>query len=776
MIGQRLARTEDAGLLGGVTRFTDDLALPGQTHAWFVRSPHGHAHIVAIDASEARATPGVVAVLLAADLPGDGPGAIGARPVQRNRDGSTPMLPPRPLLAADRVRHVGECVAVVIAESEDAAREGAERVVVDYDPVDAVVDARTALAPGAPALFDALEGNLALDWEGGDGQAVERAFAGAAHVTRRTIVNNRVVVAPLEPRGALASYDPGAARYTVHTGSQGVNELRDGLAAALGVPPADVRVVTPRVGGAFGAKIPVYPEHGALALAARAVARPVKWRCERADAFLSDWQGRDHVTEAAIALDGDGRILAVDYDTVSNAGAYPCASALTIPTTGGSRCATGVYAIGAWRARVRVAVSNTVPVGAYRGAGKPEYNYLVERLVDAAAREAGLDPIEVRRRNAVAPEAMPYDTGTGLVFDSGRFAHNMDRVLVLADRAGFEARRDSARARGRLRGFGLAMFQEPDGYLDNRVTMIFDASGRVTVTLTGQENGQGHATTFAQVAATTLGVPVDAVRVRQGDSDVVGPGRGTGGSRTATVAGAGIVRASRRIVDKARAIAAHLLEASEADIEHAEGMLRIAGTDRALSLAEIAAASFDGASLPEDTEPGLEATSHYLAREYNYPCGCHACEVEVDPETGAFALVAYAAVNDHGVAINPNLLEGQVHGGIAQGLGQALHERCVYEAETGQLLTGTFMDYGLPRATDLPHLEFAHEPVPALTNALGVKGVGESGCTAAPAAVMHALVDALSPLGVQHLDMPVTPETLWRLCRGARDRGGSISR
>jgi carbon-monoxide dehydrogenase large subunit len=772
MIGQSLPRLEDAALLRGTARFIDDLDLEGQAHAWFVRSPHGHARIVAIDDAPAREAPGVVAVLTARSLPADAPRAMAERAAQRNRDGAEAVLPARALLAAERVRHVGDTVAMVIAETRAQARDAAELVEVEYQELASVSDARAALAAGAPQLFDQLPGNLALDWEGGDPRAVERAFGQAAHVVRLTLVNNRIVIAPLETRGVLAAYESGTGRYTLHTPSQGVNEVREGIAAALGAATADLRVLTPQVGGGFGIKIVAYPEHPLVAWAARWLGRPVKWVGDRSDAFVTDYHGRDHVTDAALALDAHGRILAIRHDTVSNAGAYASGPALTIPTTGGSRCATGVYAIPAWCARTRVAVTNTVPVSAYRGAGKPEYNYVVERLVDAAARALRIDPAEIRRRNVVPPEAMPYETGTGIVFDSGEFARNMEDAITLADRAGFEARRDQARSRGRLRGLGLAMFQEPDGFLDNRVTVVFDAAGRVTVTLTGQENGQGHTTTFAQVAAAELGVPLASVRVRQGDTDSVGPGRGTGGSRVATVAGSGIVRASRRIVDKAKALAAHLLEASEADLEFDAGTVRVVGTDRALGIGEIAAAAFDGARLPAEMEPALEATSHYLAREYNYPCGAHLCEVEIDPETGALELVRYAAVNDHGVAINPMLLEGQVHGGIVQGIGQALHERCVYEDATGQLLTGTFMDYGLPRAGDLPHIAFERNVVPARTNPLGVKGVGESGCTAAPAAVMHAVIDALSPLGITHIDMPVTPEGLWRAIGEARARAG----
>ena len=767
-IGARVPRREDAALLTGRGRFIDDIDRAHQVHAWIVRSPHAHARIVSITTNDAAAAPGVVAVLTHRDLEVDGVTPLSEPNGVIGRDGEKTINVPHPLLVRGRVMHVGDPVAMVVARTRRLAADAAERIVVDYEELDVVVDGRAALRSDAPALWPSAPGNVALDWEGGDADAADAAFARAVHVTRLDIANNRVVIAPMETRGVVAEYDPRDGRYTVWTPSQGVGHLLAPLARSLGVAESRIRVITDDVGGAFGIKIPPYPEHVLAAWAARRLRRPVKWTAERSEGFLSDGQGRDHVTEAELALDAEGRFLAVRTRTVSNMGAYSTAAAPTIPTVGGSRCITGVYRIPVWHAQARVVFTNTVPIHAFRGAGKPEYNHVIERLVDTVARETGCDPAELRRLNVVPPEAMPYATGTGIEFDSGEFATNMDDALALADRPGFEARRKEAQARGMLRGLGFALFQEPDGYLDNRVTLVFQSSGELTVTLTGQAGGHGHETTFAQVASDQLGVPFDSVQVRQGDSDVVGPGSGSGGSRTATVASMGVTLAAEAIVERGRRIAAELMEASAEDVAFAGSRFTIAGTDRSVSLAEVVAASFRPESFPGSNEIGLQATSHYRAKQYNYPCGCHVCEVEIDPQTGALALVRYVAVNDHGVVINPMLLEGQIHGGIAQGLGQALLERTVYDPDTGQLVSGSFMDYAIPRAADLPMVDFKPNCVPARTNPLGVKGVGESGCTAACPAVMNAIGDALAPLGIMHLDMPATPERVWAACKDKR--------
>ena len=767
-IGARVPRREDAALLTGRGRFIDDIERAHQAHAWIVRSPHAHARILLIDTKDAAATPGVIAVFTHGDLEAGGVAALSEPNRVTGRNGEKTINVAHPLLARDRVMHVGDPVAMVVARTRRIAEDAAEKVGVDYEELDVVVDGRAALDTNAPQLWPSAPGNVALDWEGGDAGAAGDAFSRAAHVTRLDITNNRVVIAPMETRGVIAEYEPRDGRYTVWTPSQGVGPLLAPLARSLGVAESRVRVITGDVGGAFGIKIPPYPEQVLAAWAAQRLGRPVKWIAERSESFLSDGQGRDHVTEAELALDAAGRFLAVRARTVSNMGAYSTAAAPTIPTVGGTRCITGVYRIPAWHARTRVVFTNTVPIHAYRGAGKPEYNHVIERLVDVAARETGRDPAELRRLNVVPPEAMPYSTGTGIELDSGEFVVNMDDALALAERSEFEARREEARARGMLRGFGFALFQEPDGYLDNRVTLVFQPSGELALTLTGQTGGQGHETTFAQVASDRLGVPFDSVQVLQGDSDVVGPGSGSGGSRTATVASMGVTLAAEAIVERGKHIAAELMEASAEDVTFAAGAFAIAGTDRIVSLREVVAASFEGATFPDSNEIGLQATSHYRAKQYNYPCGCHVCEVEIDPRTGALALVRYTAVNDHGVVINPMLLEGQVHGGVAQGLGQALLERTVYDPDTGQLVSGSFMDYAIPRADDIPMIEFKPNCVPARTNPLGVKGVGESGCTAACPAVMNAIVDALAPLGITHIDMPATPERIWVACQRAR--------
>ncbi|MBT6273682.1 MAG: molybdopterin-dependent oxidoreductase [Chromatiales bacterium] len=663
---------------------------------------------------------------------------------------------------------MGDTVALVIARSAHAAREAADLIDVDYAPLPVVVVGDQALAPQAPVIWPDAPNNTALDWSGGDAVATQAQFDKAHHITRLRLVNNRIVVAPMETRGVIADYDAGAGRYTVHTPSQGVNHIRLPLARnGLKTPASKVRVLTGDVGGAFGMKIPVYPEHVLVCWAAKRTGRPVKWISDRVDSFVADGHGRDHVMECELALDENGRFLAVRCLTTSNMGAYANGAAPVIPTAGGTRCITGVYDIAAWHARVKVVFTNTTPVVAYRGAGKPEYNYVIERLIDAAARELNVDPVALRRSNSVTSDAMPFETGTGLTFDTGEFAHNLQVASEIAQLDAFEARRSEATSRGKLLGIGLAQFQEPDGYLDNRVSLTFDPTGELRITITGDDAGQGHQTTFAQVAAAQFSMPMDRIDVSQGDSSLVGPGSGSGGSRTATVASMGIVRAAEQIIEKGRHIAAARFEAAAVDVDFSDGTYAVAGTDKTIAFTDIVRASFDLRSLPPATEPGLSAQCHHLASEYNYPCGVHVCEVEIDPETGDLNLKGYWIVGDHGVLINPMLLEGQVHGGTVQGIGQALFEDVQFDLESGQLLSGSFMDYQLPRAADLVPMDFRHEGVPCKTNPLGVKGVGESGCTASMPAIMNAVVSALSTRGVFHLDMPATPRRIWQALKNA---------
>jgi len=770
-IGQPVRRLEDDALLGGAGRFIDDLDLPGAAHAVFVRSPHAHARVLSIGASGALGVPGVLAVVSAADLRAQGIGPIQSPVSQRGPDGSAARGTARPVLADGYVRFVGEAVAMVLARSAHEARDAADRVVVDYEELPQVTDARGALEAGAPMAREDAPGNLALEWEGGDRQACDAAFARAAHVTRVELLVNRVSAAPIEPRGAAGEYDAASGRWTLHAPTQGSKAIQEGIASTgLVADPRALRVLTPDVGGSFGMKISVYPEQVAVLFAARQLGRPVKWYADRSEAFLADGAGRDLAMTGELALDSEGRFLAVRARVVANIGAYTGTSAISIATSGGMRCITGVYSLPACLLETRVAFTNTVPVVAYRGAGKPEFTYLIERLVDAAARETGRDRVELRRLNLVRPEQMPFTTPVGLVFDSGEFEDNLDDALNLSDRAGFEARRLAAAARGRLRGYGLSVYQEPDGYYESHVGAAFDADGMLTLATSATANGQGHVTTFMQVASQQLGLPQDRIRVLQGDSDRTGVALGSVGSCETTVTGTAIVHCARDIIDKGRLIAAHLLEAQAADVEFevgaTGGAFVIAGTDRRVTIGEVARAAH-APGLPPEIEPGLSAEDFYKPATYSFPSGCHVCEVEVDPDTGVVELLSYAAVNDFGVVVNPLLLEGQVHGGVAQGIGQALMEVLAHDAQSGQLLTGSFMDYCLPRADDLPAFGWARNEVPCKTNPLGVKGCGESGCTASLAAVMCAVIDALAPRGVTALDMPATAERVWRALRAA---------
>ncbi len=771
-IGQPVQRLEDHALLTGAGRFIGDVDLPGAVHAVFVRSPHVHARVLSIDATEALAARGVLAVVTAADLAAAGIGPMRIAVTQKNRDGKPLLTASRPVLAADRVRFVGEAVAMVVAGSVREARDAAEIVSVEYEELEPVTDPRNALAPNATLVRDDAPGNVALDWEGGDPKAAETAFAGAAHVTRIELVVNRVSAAPVETRGAAGVYDPASGRYTLYAPTQGSKAIQADIASTgLVADPRALRVITPDVGGSFGLKISAYPEKVAVLYAARKLGRPVKWLADRSEAFVADGAARDHVIAGELALDAQGRFLAVRARVVSNTGAYTTASAFSIPTSGGSRCITGVYALPCYHVETRIAFTNTVPVVAYRGAGKPEFTYLIERLVDAAARETGRDRADLRRMNMVRAGQMPWTTPVGLVFDSGEFEANMNDALRLTDRAGFEARRAQSAARGRLRGYGFSVYQEPDGYYESHVGAVFDPEGTLTLAVTATTNGQGHMTTFKQVVSQQLGLPQEKIRFVSGDSDLTGVGMGSVGSCETTVTGTAIVHCARIIIEKGRFIAGHLLEAPAADVEfevgEAGGSFVIAGTDRRVSIVDVARAAHS-AGLPPEIAPGLEAEDFYKPTTYSFPSGCHVCEVEIDPDTGHVELLGYTAVNDFGVVVNPLLLEGQVHGGVAQGIGQALMEELVHDTQSGQLLTGSFMDYAVPRSNDLPSFGWARNEVPCKTNPLGVKGVGESGCTASLACVMSAVIDALAPRGVTALDMPATAERVWRALAEAK--------
>ncbi len=767
-VGQPVPRHEDPTLLRGQGRYTDDLNLDGQAFMVVLRSPHAHGILRGIDGTAALAIPGVLAVVTGTDL-----AAAGIRPLAcganlTNADGTPMRKPPRPALATDKVRFVGDAVAAVVAETTAIAKAGSEALVVDIDPLPAVTTPRQAVADGAPLLHDAAPGNLAVAFQYGDPAKVDAAFAQAAHITRVTAVNNRVVICPMEPRAAIASYDAEAGRYTLRVCSQGVYRMQGLLAAALGVERKDMHVLTQNVGGSFGLKGAPFPEYLPALLAARRLGRPVKWTDERSGSFVSDHHGRDTEFTGELALDADGRILALRVTGYANIGAVLLANGPGMSTTNVVKNVTSVYRTPLLHVLTHNVFTNTTPIGAYRGAGRPELNYLMERLIETAAAETGRDAVSLRRLNHVRPEELPYKAASGNVYDSGNFTAVLDRALQVADWDGYAARRADSRARGRLRGRGIGQYLEGTAPPNKEMGGIrFEPDGGVTLISGTLDYGQGHATPFAQVLSARLGIPFGRIRLLQGDSDAIVFGGGTGGSRSITASGTAILEASELVIDRGRQIASAILEAAVADIEFARGRFTIAGTDRGVGLMELAAMLREQAlALPPDTPRSLDVTHVTKEIVSSWPNGCHVAELEVDPETGVVTIVRYAAVNDFGVLVNPMLVDGQVHGGIAQGIGQALLEATVYDRD-GQFLTGSYMDYALPRADHLPGFVTASEPFPAKTNPLGTKGCGEAGCAGSLPAVMNALVDALAPCGVRHVDMPATPEKLWRLIQAA---------
>jgi carbon-monoxide dehydrogenase large subunit len=771
-IGQPVRRVEDRRFITGRGNYLDDISVARQTHAFMLRSPHAHARIGAVDVAPALAAAGVLAVLTGEDLARDGIGTIPCLSAVSNRDGSSSALPPHPAIARDRVRHVGDTVAMVVAETAAVARDAAELIVVDYEPLPAAADTAHALDPGQPLVWDEAPGNLCFDWEVGDGAVVEGAMAGARHRIGLELVNNRIVVNSMEPRGAIGEYDPGEESYTLWSSTQGSHFVRNLLAdSVFKIPENRIRVVTRDVGGGFGMKLFLYPEHILVLWAAKKVGRPVKWVPDRADAFMTDTQGRDNVTRLDLGLDEELRFLALDVELLANMGAYLSNFAPEIPTASGAVMHSGVYAIPAIHVGVKGVFTHTTPVDAYRGAGRPEAAYAVERLIDYAARRLGVPSQELRRRNFIKPEAMPYKTALGLNYDSGEFARNMDQALAAADLTGFPARRAEARARGRHRGLGHAVYIEQSGFPpDEFAELRFDPSGTLTILMGTQSSGQGHQTAYTQLAAERLGVAPEKIRVLQGDTAAISFGRGTGGSRSIPVGGASLVQAADKLIAKGRRIAAHLFEAAEADVEFADGVFSVSGTDRRLGVEEVARAAFDPARQAPGVEPGFDESGHYAPPQPTFPNGCHVCEVEIEPDTGHIDILRYLVVDDFGTVINPLLLAGQVQGGVAQGVGQAVLERTVFDPETGQLLTGSLTDYCLARADDLPAIEFAYNVVPCRTNPLGVKGAGEAGAIGAPPALVNAVIDALAELGIEHLDMPLTPERLWQAVRSAQQR------
>jgi aerobic carbon-monoxide dehydrogenase large subunit len=761
-VGAWRGRVEDEALLRGRGRFADDVRHAGQTYACFVRSPHAFARVRTVDTGEARRAPGVLAVLTAADTVGVG--SISRPAPQKGRDGAALKVPHRPALAGERVLHAGEPVALVVAETTAAAQDAAELVDVTYDELTPAIDLRAAAADGAPQVHPEAPGNVAIDFVlGGEPEtlrAVDEAFRNARHMARVSLVNQRLVVASMEPRGATATYDAASNSYLLRCGSQGVTMLLDQLVGVLGLERERLRVVTDDVGGAFGMKAPAYPEYAALLMAAKQVERPVHWMSTRSEAFVTDQQARDTVTDMELALDAEGRFLALRTNVLAAMGAYITSHGAFIATSNFARCLSSVYRIPRITAGIRCIFTNTVPTGPYRGAGRPEANYAIERLIDEAARVSGIDRIALRRRNFIAAAEMPYATPIGVTYDSGDFPAIFEEALQRADVAGFGQRRARSAAAGKRRGLGISCFLEHAGGAPTEgAAVVFPGDGMVAIDLAVGPSGQGHATVFRRLVAERLGLPEEQVVMRTGDTRLGVDGVGSVASRNSMTSGSASVRAVEMVIEKGRRMASRLLEAAEADIDYAEGVFRIAGTDRYLTLIEVAEKA-GGLGEPLDSKTKTDTPQ-------SFPNGCHICEVEIDPEDGSVTIPAYTAVDDCGNALDPVLVEGQIQGGVAQGIGQALCEDAIYDPDSGQLLAGSFMDYAMPRADDVPDVAGTLHPVPCRTNPLGVKGTGEAGTTAALAAVMNAISDAIPG---SMLDMPATPEKLWRACQDAAQR------
>jgi carbon-monoxide dehydrogenase large subunit len=751
-IGTSIPRLEERKLLTGAGQFTADVRPADAVHAVFVRSPHAHARIGAIDAGAARHAPGVLAVLTGDDVKAAGLGRLRC-PVRL--PGHAMVDPQRPILAQDTTRFVGEAVVCVVAETAAQAIDAAELIGVDYQPLASVTDTGGAFA--GIQIWPEAANNTSFDWSAGDAKATEQAFADAARVVSLDIVNNRVAVSPLETRCAWGRYDAAGDRYFLHTPSQGVFFIRDCLAEQVfGVAPERVEVFTGDVGGAFGMKIVPYPEHACVLWAAKLTGRPVAWTSERTESFLTDTHARDHVTRASLALDAQGRFLALKHDVVASLGAYLSAVSPTVPTVGYAKMAPSVYAIPLLHVRVRGVFTNTAPTDAYRGAGKPEALFVLERLIDTAAREMRIDPAVLRRRNLIRPTMMPYKTASGQTYDAGDFTRVLNRALTLADEDSFAKRRRQSARSGRLRGLGFAFYiHGTGGDPDETSRVVAEPSGVLAAYTSRQDSGQGHRTVYAQLLADRFGIPLDRIDIRQGDSRTVAPGGGTGGSSSLIIGGVAIVAAGQKMIDKARELAARKLEVASGDVEYRDGAFAVKGTDMKLGLFELAMRA----------EEPLEGIAKFAENNATYPYGCQVAEIEVDPQTGAVAILNYLSVDDLGRLVHPAMAEGQLVGGIAQGLGQALYEHVRYDAESGQLLTASFMDYTLPHADDVPPIDVAFIETPTVNNSLGIKGAGECGTMAAAPAVINAVVDALASHGVRHIDMPATPEKIWRALR-----------
>jgi aerobic carbon-monoxide dehydrogenase large subunit len=771
-VGQPVRRKEDDTLVRGKGLYTDDFNLPKQAFAWIVRSNHAHGIIKGIDTAAAKGMPGVLGVWTGTDLASSGYAPFVCGMPLKNRDGTLVLQTNRPALPTDKVRYVGDPIAFVVAETAAQARDAAEAVEMDIEPLPAVTNAEEATQPGAPLLYEHIPNNVALDYHYGDTAKIDAAFASAAHVTKLDIVNTRVAVVSMEPRVALGSFDETTERFTIQVPTQGVSGNKTMLARLMNVPPEKVRILTANVGGSFGMKNINYPEYICILHAAKALGRPVKWLDERSTSFLSDSQGRDQQIHAELALDAEGKFLAVRLSGYGNLGAY-----ITGVSPGPLSLNTGknlasVYRTPLLSVDIKTVLTNMTLMGAYRGAGRPEANYFMERLIDTAADEMGIDRLALRKRNFIKSNQMPFPAASGVTYDSGDFAAVFQKALEISDHANFSKRKRDSRKQGKLRGIAVGSYLEvtapPSGELGK---ITFDADGGVTLTTGTLDYGQGHATPFAQVLSSQLGVPFDKVRLEQNDSDLVRFGNGTGGSRSITATGQAIVEASALVIAKGKQAASHLLEAAEGDIEFAGGRFTIAGTDRAIDIMELASRMRES-KLPDGAPASLDVDHNSNATESSFPNGCHVAEVEVDPETGVVQVVGYTGVNDFGTVVNPMIVAGQLHGGVAQGIGQVLMEHVRYD-EHGQPITGSFMDYAMPRASDIPTMAVGDHPVPAKTNPLGTKGCGEAGCAGSLSSVVNAVIDALSEYGIKHLDMPLTSEKVWRAIQDAKAKAAA---
>ena len=779
-IGAAVKRREDFRFLTGRGNYTDDINRPGQTYGYILRSPHAHAQIAKIDVSKAKAAPGVVAVFTGADYD---KGGLPCGWQIHSKDGSPMIEPAHPPLCKDEVRHVGDQVAFVIAETYAQAKDAAELIEVDYKELPAIISTDKADAAGSPQVWADAKNNVCYDWHIGDKAATDAAFAKAAHVTKIDLVNQRLIPNAMEPRSAVGDYDRATGEYTLYTTSQNPHVIRLLMGAfVLQIPEHKLRVVAPDVGGGFGSKIFHYAEEALVTWAAGKIERPIKWTAERSEAFITDAQGRDHVSHAELAMDKDGKFLGLRVSTKANMGAYLSTFAPAVPTYLYATLLAGVYSTPAIYAEVKAVFTHTVPVDAYRGAGRPEATYLLERLVEKAAREMKMDQVAIRRKNFIPNDAFPYQTPVALQYDSGDYPATLDMALKMADWAGFEGRRQEAAKRGQLRGIGISTYLEACGIAPSAVVGSLGAraglyecgqvrvhpTGSVTIFTGTHSHGQGHETSFAQLISDGLGIPIENVGVVHGDTNKIPFGMGTYGSRSLAVGGSALVKAMDKIIAKATKIAAHLMEASAADVEFKDGNFTVKGTDKSVPFGQVALTAYVPHNYPiTELEPGLEETAFYDPLNFTYPGGTHICEVEIDPETGATQVVNFTAVDDVGRVINPMIVEGQVHGGLAQGIGQALLERCVYDEESGQLLTGSYMDYTMPRADNLPSFKVGNHVTLCTHNPIGAKGVGEVGAIGSPPAVINAVIDALSPLGVTDISMPATPLKVWQAIQSA---------